>query len=366
MGEQGFVRNPPKPRKTRDVVALRNSLAAWLRGKLKGADQLAVGDLHIPSGNGISSEIILFDAKWQSCEGNHLEKFAIRVATTENPFFPGADFQAEFRMGSVLSATKVVPVPRTYWFETDTTILGAPFYVMEQLQGRAAPDNPPYNIGGWLTEVGPEKRAAIWWEGIGAMARLHQLDWEAAGLGFMRKAADPQAELQWELDYYTSFFDWACEGRRLDVFDRANQWLRANLPQVGRLHFCWGDARMGNILFHHEKCNGVLDWEMASLGDPEKDLAYWLFFDRYNREGLGAPVRQGWPSHAETIAVYERILGRPLQHLRFYEIFAMYRMAVCLTRLIFLSKKNLNLVDADSLLQNHYFVTSLDRALDKP
>ena len=77
----------------------------------------------------------------------------------------------------------------------------------------------------------------------------------------------------------------------------------------------------------------VIDWEMASLGQPEMDLGWWLYFDRQFSEGLGVPRPAGFGSHEDTIERYSELMGRPMRDIFFYEIFSGFRFAVVMYRL---------------------------------
>src|SRR5439155_21392253 len=86
---------------------------------------------------------------------------------------------------------------------------------------------------------------------------------------------------------------------------------------------CWGDARLGNQIFAGQTCVAVLDWEMAHLGDPVADLAWWIALDRCFSEGVGAPRLAGFPDRDATIARWEQLTGRRARHFEYYEIFAL-------------------------------------------
>jgi aminoglycoside phosphotransferase (APT) family kinase protein len=77
----------------------------------------------------------------------------------------------------------------------------------------------------------------------------------------------------------------------------------------------------------------VLDWEMASLGDPQMDLAWWLFLDRHFTEGMSVPQPAGFLSRHETIARWEEAVGRPADKVEWYEIYAGFRFAVVMMSL---------------------------------
>jgi len=87
------------------------------------------------------------------------------------------------------------------------------------------------------------------------------------------------------------------------------------------------------MIFAGARCRAVLDWEMATLGNPEQDLAWWLFLDRHHSEGIGIERLAGLPGREETVARYEELMGRPVRHLDYYEVFAAFRFAVIMCRL---------------------------------
>jgi aminoglycoside phosphotransferase (APT) family kinase protein len=119
------------------------------------------------------------------------------------------------------------------------------------------------------------------------------------------------------------------------VAEAALGWLHANRPEPDDpLGLCWGDARIGNMIFDHDRCVAVLDWEMVTLGPWEQDLAWWLFLDRHHSEGLGVPRLEGFPSHADTVARYEELMGRRVRNLDYYTVFAGFRFAVVMIRVI--------------------------------
>ena len=101
----------------------------------------------------------------------------------------------------------------------------------------------------------------------------------------------------------------------------------------GDVVISWGDSRIGNIIWDDFRAAAVVDWEMASLAQPEMDLGWWLYFDRQFSEGLGVPRPAGFGSHEETIARYSELMGRPMRDIFYYEIFSGFRFAVVMYRL---------------------------------
>jgi aminoglycoside phosphotransferase (APT) family kinase protein len=225
-------------------------------------------------------------------------------------------------------------VPRARWLEAgDATVLGAPFYVMDQVPGRVPPDNPPYHVSGWVTEIAPEERAALWWGGIACMARIHRLDWRAAGFGFLDRPERGATALDQQLAYYGDYLRWAAGGREQPTVEAAFAWLRKHQPSGEPTVLSWGDARIGNILFDGTRPAAVLDWEMVGLGSPEVDLAWQVFLDKHHSVGIGQPRLPGFPSYEATVERYQEQSGFAVRHLHYYEVFAGFRFAVIMLRL---------------------------------
>jgi aminoglycoside phosphotransferase (APT) family kinase protein len=184
-----------------------------------------------------------------------------------------------------------------------------------------------------VTEVGPGERARLWWSGLEVLARIHRLDWKSLGLGFLEMPGPGATPLERQLRYYTGYLEWAAAGRRQPVVERALDWLQRNRPDaVEALTLCWGDSRLGNMIFRDFRCVAVLDWEMATLASPEMDFAWWRFFDRHHSEGCDTPRLPGFPSREQTIARYRELSGFEPRHLDYYEIFAAFRFSVIMIR----------------------------------
>jgi aminoglycoside phosphotransferase (APT) family kinase protein len=238
---------------------------------------------------------------------------------------------------------------------------------MEKIDGRIPEDNPPYHTDGWVTEIAPDDRETMWWSGIDQMARVHHVDWQALGLDFLDDAKRGHPGIEQQLAYYGEYLGWAAEGRPQPVTEAALEWLRANRPRPdGPTGLCWGDSRIGNMIFDNNHCVAVLDWEMVTLGPWEQDLAWWLFLDRHHSEGLGVPRLAGFPSHEETVARYELLMGRSAEHLDYYEVFAGFRFAVVMIRVIAMAVAFELLPPDTDMGTNNIVTTLLGRQLGLP
>jgi aminoglycoside phosphotransferase (APT) family kinase protein len=316
----------------RDPEITRTQLEDWLRGRLPGASEVTVSKVQTPTTNGFSAETLLFDAQWQADGVLRRDSYVAKVAPTGHQIFPEPRFGEQHRLLTILAHTPV-EVPAVHWYESGPAVLGAPFYVMSKVEGQAPTDMPPYHTDGWVTEVSPQIRESIWWSGVEVLAQIHSLDVDALGLGFVDQAEHGPTGLRQRLAYYQHYLTWGYSGR-VPVAEEALRWLREHLPpEPDPPVLLWGDARIGNILYDGGRPTAVLDWEMATLGQPEEDLAWFLYLDRHHSEGCGVARLPGFPSAGETIARYERLAGRPMRYMDYYEVLAGLKFAVVMARI---------------------------------
>jgi aminoglycoside phosphotransferase (APT) family kinase protein len=247
--------------------------------------------------------------------------------------FPSYDLHTEYRVVAALGCAGL-PVPEVLWHERERSVLGGEFIVMEQVDGRVPADDPPYTVEGWVVDLAPSDQALLYDNALQALARLHTLDWHAAGFDALDRDPAAAPGLDQQLAYWERTYTWAADGEPNPTVDGAFDWVREHRPlSDDRLVVCWGDARLGNILFADDlSVAALLDWEMATLGSPELDLGWWLFLIRNHTDGIGAPLPAGFPSREATVARYEELTGNTVEHLDFYEVFAALRLAIIMHR----------------------------------
>jgi aminoglycoside phosphotransferase (APT) family kinase protein len=317
----------------RDLEADAVGFERWLRTKLPEAKDLRMSPLVAPQSSGFSNETLLFDLAWTEGGERHEEALVVRIQPIGVQVFPEYDLGLQFNTMQLLANTDV-PVPRVFWLAAeDTEVFGAPFYVMGQVKGRVPTDQPPYHAGGWMHDVSPAEREAIWLGGFDAMARIHRLDVDATGFGFLRRPALGATGLDQELAYYARYFDWAAAGRRQPTIEMAREWLLAHKPADEPECLVWGDARIGNIIFDGTAPAAVLDWEMVGVGSPEQDVGWAIFLDRHHSEGIETPRLEGFTSYEDTVRFYEERSGHEVKHLDYYQAFTGYRFAIIMLRI---------------------------------
>lgn len=319
----------------RDPELTRDRLTAWLAARIPDATGVAVTAVGTPyAGTGFSSETLLFDAEWTRDGRRHERRYVARVAPTAYQIFPDArsGFDRQYRLMRALADH--VPVPEVHWFEPAPETLGAPFFVMDHVDGRVPADMPPYHQDGWVTEVDPPTRERMWWGTLERLARIHRLDHRALGLGFLDQPRHGATGLEQRLGYYGAYLTRAYDGPQ-PTARAALDWLREHRPPE-RHPPCllWGDSRIGNVVFAGDGTpRALLDWENAALGAPEEDLAWFCYLDRHHSDGIGVPRLAGFPDREETVAGYEKLLGRPLYDLEYYEVLSAFKFAVIMARI---------------------------------
>lgn len=316
-----------------DADQATKSLTAWLGRRLPDARDIRVSGVTVPSASGLSTETVLFDAAWTENGVAHEQGMVARVQPEGSGVFEQYDLEKEARVMRALADHTPVPAPKILFFESDASVLGSPFLVMERVEGRIPSDDPPFTAAGWVLDLTPEQRAHMWDSGLQVLADIHRTDWRGLGLDFLDSAENGRG-LSAQLDHWEGTFSWAAEGQPNPTLEAAIAWLRGNQPSdEGELVLNWGDARVGNMIFSDDfAVAAVLDWEMVALANRELELGWWLFLARHHTEGIGMPLPEGIPDHAETIARYERITGHTVRDIHYYEVFAGVRLSILMVR----------------------------------
>jgi aminoglycoside phosphotransferase (APT) family kinase protein len=341
-----------------DLEGTRQKLGEWL-GQHKGVE-VQVSDLSIPEGTGMSNVTLLFDISWQENGNQHSEACVGRLQPDiEKPVFPGYDLSLQYRIMEVLSEKTNIPAPDMRGLEMDTSILGVPFYIMKKTEGRIPSDMPPYNMDGWMMhETSLAQRESLWNAGIDSMAEFHKLDYRKLGLDFMEQADTAATPLQQQLQYWRDYLDWAMEGRGHVIGEKALQWLESNQPQNEMTRLCWGDSRLGNLIFT-EDCSAVaamLDWEMAVLGNPVQDIAWYCYLDSTFADGLGMPRLEGLPSYEASRDRWQAATGFSTDDFDYYTVFASMRYGLILSRIMVAQSQ-------EQEIQGNFAAALLDRTL---
>jgi aminoglycoside phosphotransferase (APT) family kinase protein len=217
-------------------------------------------------------------------------------------------------------------VPRLLAVCPGGDILGVPFYVMEELHGDVVTDRLPPS----LATTRARRRAGL--DLVDALAELHAVDTEIAGLADFGR---PDGYLERQVRRFGALWEHNAT-RALPLVAELADWLRAELPSSGRACVVHGDYRLGNVMLARTEPRvlALLDWELATLGDPLADLGYLVA--TYSDAGTEPTVldlspvtrAQGFPSRAELVERYRECSGRSVGALAWYEALALWKAAV--------------------------------------
>jgi len=229
----------------------------------------------------------------------------------------------EYRVLSALGPLGL-PVPTTRVFCEDSAVIGTPFYLMDRVEGRILIDQT-------LPDWSPEERRSLYASEIEILARIHQVDYEAVGLGDYGKAGNYFAR---QIHVWSKQYEGADVPRSASM-DRLMEWLPENIPADDTTSIVHGDYGLNNMVIHptEPRIVAILDWELSTLGNPLADLTYHLsqrLSPKGQFEGLseGDLVAMGIPTRDEWVGRYCELTGRSeIQDLDFYLAFHAFRMA---------------------------------------
>ncbi|HEX2175264.1 MAG TPA: phosphotransferase family protein [Nocardioidaceae bacterium] len=239
------------------------------------------------------------------------------------------DMGREHRVISALGPTSV-PVPGTVLLCEDTDVLGAPFYVMEKVTGT------PYRYAAELDRLGVERTRQICLQMVDILATLHRIDPAEVGLADFGR---PDGFLARQVRRWKKQLD-ASRSRELPGMDDLHARLEAGVPQQQAAAVVHGDYRLDNLLVDtdpdgDDRVTAVLDWEMATLGDPLTDVALLIAY-RGIAMGPGAvavadaPRAPGFLSTRELLDRYAENSERDLSAMSFYVALAYFKLGVIL------------------------------------
>jgi aminoglycoside phosphotransferase (APT) family kinase protein len=234
------------------------------------------------------------------------------------------DMMREHRVLRALVGT-AVPAPRPLAACADAAVIGVPFYLMEMIDGMVLRDAVPE-----VFDAGERRR--IGHETVDALAALHTVDYQAVGLaglgrpdGYTARQVQRWAR-QWEV----------MRTRELPDVEAVRAWLADHVPSGARTAIVHGDYKLDNVMFAAQppaRLVAILDWEMATLGDPLADLGYLLLFwpEPGEEHVAGLPQlsqQPGFAPRSALIARYEEATGVPASDLPFYRTLALWKLAI--------------------------------------
>ncbi len=247
----------------------------------------------------------------------------------------GHDMGREYRIMNALKDDYAVP--KTLFYTEDSSIIGAPFYVMERVEGVLIKQGIPEEWK-WGAAEGRQLCTAF----FDKLIELHAIDYKAVGLGDFGK---PEGYVERQILGWDKRYERA-RTPDVDRFDDVRNWLKANIPAVEHapaiLH---GDFRIDNMILDAKDpfiVRAVLDWEISALGDPLMDLgntlAYWI--ESSDPPSMRALARQpswvpGMMTRAEVLEYYAQKTGRDVSGFAFYYVYGVWRLAAIMQQIYY-------------------------------
>ena len=328
-------------RSSRDPAAVRALLEKWLAGVLPPGAEPEVTLHDGIQTNGMSSETVLLAITTTDSQGDGArttKEYVARVAPAAEdlPVFPSYRLQDQYDAMRLAGELSGIPVPPVGLIEPTGDVLGTPFFLMDRLDGAVPPDVMPYPFGdNWLYDAAPDQQAALQRSTVEVLAKLHGIPDAPERFAFLDPAVtghEGATPLARNVAKTRAWYDYAVtpsssgEGSpRSPLIERALAWLEANLPIEGPPVLVWGDARIGNVMYRDFAPVAVLDWEMASLGPREMDLAWLVFAHAVFQEIATAFELPGMPDFLrpdDVVATYEELSGVEVGDLLWYQVLA--------------------------------------------
>ena len=312
-----------------DLQGLRLRFQLWLQSQPGWAGGEVVAFGQASSVNGFSNEtyrIVLRDGPT-----GPREEVILRLPPARTGFFPTYDIPRQYAFMEGLQAEDELRIARCRWLEADPLALGRPFFVTDFVQGQVPGDNPNYLKGGWMVDANVSERQVLWFSTIDQLIALAKVQWEGERLAKVDWADASRPRLLQHLDFWRELAAWGCSElppAEHVVMDELQGWLRANLPKEEHSGIIWGDSRFGNVIYRDFQARALLDWELAVIGDPMIDMAYFLFHTfisdlHHGAEGQGL---DGFPGDEEALRYYCERTGRAPVNYRYYWLFNAYKM----------------------------------------
>jgi aminoglycoside phosphotransferase (APT) family kinase protein len=271
---------------------LARKLADYIRSSLNGVSNVEISSLRrMPEG--WSRVSYMLDATWRTVDGDkETHSLVLRVDPPGSLVY--SDRAVEFAVIDELHRLKY-PVPKMWFLETSGEVLGAPFLVMDKLEGTASPDvlyAPDF----------AEERSRLGEQFIELLARLHSIDIDRVEVPFITRPCASTAADAALTHWQDTMLEQQLEPQ--PFMTEAFHWLRERRPDAFRVSLLHGDYRSGNFMFEGDQVTGIVDWEMASLGDPLQDLG-WVFMELWKSDGRVC----GFFQADEFLEKYERNAG---------------------------------------------------------
>lgn len=321
-------------RSERDTASIPSALASWLTDLLPpGADPTVTVDAGITA-NGMSSETVMLTGAWTENGQARQQQWVMRMQPrpADIPVFAEYHLDRQFEAMRLAAQLTDLPIPTTRWLEPTGDVLGSPFFLMDRVDGLVPPDVMPYTFGdNWFFDAPADKRRKLQDATVRVIATLHSIPDAQNTFGFLDPGGPESSStpLRRRLDELQRLYDFAAADLgRSPLLDRAMVWLDANFPDelaTGETVLSWGDARIGNVIYQDFEPAAILDWEMATLGPRELDVAWLIFAHNVFQELVGLASMPGLPDvlrEEDVRATYRELTGVDLGDLGWFYLYS--------------------------------------------
>ncbi|PHN08231.1 phosphotransferase family protein [Flavilitoribacter nigricans] len=251
----------------------------------------------------------------------------------------GHDMGREYRVLSHLYP-HFPKVPKTYAYTEDPEVLGAPFYLMEKVEGIILTGKEVKK-----RELSPSDFGVISQSWLDTFIELHQLDYEQAGLGELGR---PEGYVERQVRNWSKQYLRAATAE-VPSAEKVMAWMEEHQPKTYDFSLIHNDYKYDNVVFADDswtEIRAILDWEMCTLGDPLMDLGtslgYWVTGEdpeAMQAVSLSPTTAPGNPSRTEIVEAYARLSGRPVRHLTFYYVYGLFKIAVIVQQIFYRYQK---------------------------
>lgn len=305
------------PKQRTDLMDV-DALDAWIGDRLPGAD-LALTAERLGAATGIAN------ALYTVRRGDHRWVLRRPPAVKNDP--SASDTVREWRILNALEGTSV-PHPTPRLLCEDASVIGAPFMIMDLVEGFT----PGFELPEPFASAAALRHdlAMTYVDGCAALAGI---DWRAAGLDGLGR---PDGFLERQVPRWLAQLE-RYQTRALRGLDTVTDWLQANVPTMSAAGILHGDYSPFNVMVAFDtpvRLAAVIDWDTGTIGDPLLDLGHLLA--RWTEPGEAAVVLEqaggtwGYPTRAAMAARYVERTGRDLSALAFYEVLALFKLAAIL------------------------------------
>lgn len=329
-------------RSSRDITALPAVMSRWLSTMLPAEKTPEVTVHSGVDATGMSSETIILSGRWVQNGAEIEQRWAMRVAPTDEdvPVFPSYRLDHQFEVMRRVSELTDVPIPPVRWIEPTGEVLGTPFFLMDCVDGEVPPDLMPYTFGNnWFADARAEQRRELQDASVEILAKLHSIRDAENTFAFLDEGRSGDTALRRHLGWVRSWYDFAVgDIGRSPLLERTFDWLDAHWPDqaaAGEPVLCWGDARIGNVLYRDFRPVAVLDWEMMTLGPRELDVAWMIFAHMVFQELAGLATLPGLPDvmrEDDVRATYRECTGMELGDLQWFYVYSALMWAIVFMR----------------------------------